>query len=80
MTDSDAISAERKRTRENLRRFYAVYPSGDTSDREREPDEEREPHTYKGYADGSACYICGNKRGHVLHKVKRAPAKTLRKS
>jgi len=28
-----------------------------------------EPHPYRGYRDGSACYICGEKREHKCHEA-----------
>jgi 8-oxo-dGTP pyrophosphatase MutT (NUDIX family) len=34
-----------------------------------------EPHAYRGYRDGSACYICGEKRGHECHTVPVEPKK-----
>lgn len=27
-----------------------------------------QPHRYIGYADGSACYVCGNPRSRAAHK------------
>lgn len=32
------------------------------------PDEGREIHVYRGYSDGSTCYICGRNRKHPNHK------------
>src|SRR5208337_202817 len=36
---------------------------------ERSGDKEPESHRYRGYSDGSSCYVCGNPKDHPLHKV-----------
>lgn len=34
---------------------------------ERDKETDRKPHIYRGYADGSSCYICGQIRNAAIH-------------
>jgi len=36
---------------------------------------EQAPHAYRGYADGLACYVCGEKRDHPIHQQKQGSDK-----